>query len=146
MIEDKALVLDCMLRELVVHRRITLPDLCDHLQIERHALQGLVIKETGMSFRSLRQLVCMQLAATQLLDSLVSVKEGAFGLGYRFPCNFTRAFKGFFGVNPEDFRISSRDQWTEISSSLNDTSFPLIPLPNLPYLRAIVSRSPESRL
>jgi len=146
MIEDRALVLDRLLRELIADSRIPLPDLCDKLRIERHAFQELIRKETGISFRCLRQHVCMQLAAAQLRDSAVSVKEVAYGLGYRCPRNFTRAFSRFAGANPTEFRMSARNPLVAKALSLNETSFSLIPSPDLPYLRAIVSRSPESRL
>ena len=39
-----------------------------------------------------------------LEDEALSIKEVAYQCGYKYPCNFSTAFKRKFGVSPEAYR------------------------------------------
>jgi AraC-like DNA-binding protein len=84
----------------------TLAKLCgvSHETLRRHFIQQKG-KTPGVWLAEQRQYKAME-----LLRQTLSVKETAACLGYKQQTNFTRKFKGFFGVCPSQWRSSDRTQ------------------------------------
>ncbi|MBI4024706.1 MAG: helix-turn-helix transcriptional regulator [Verrucomicrobia bacterium] len=76
------------------------PLICDYLQISPGRLYRLFLEHAGKSpllyFRQLK----MEAAREMLRKERKSVKEVAFSLGYRFPNDFSRAYKSVMGRSP----------------------------------------------
>lgn len=72
--------------------------LCEYLQISKASLYRLFHKHTGKGPRAFAQELRMQWAREQLHASKKSVKSVAYALGYRYPPDFSRAFKHFYGI------------------------------------------------
>lgn len=67
------------------------------------------LRREGTSFRQLVQQVRRQLAQRYLGESDLTVDEVARLLGYSEPAAFSRAFKGWTGKSPTDYRRSRPD-------------------------------------
>ncbi|GAA5317160.1 MAG: hypothetical protein AseanaTS_23640 [Candidatus Pelagadaptatus aseana] len=64
------------------------------------------LSDAGSTFRQVVLQVRMELAKDYLLNTGLSIQEIAYQLGYAQPNNFHRAFKAFYGLPPEGFRLS----------------------------------------
>jgi AraC-like DNA-binding protein len=64
------------------------------------------LAEAGTSFRALSLEVRMELARDYLLKTQLTAQEIAYQLGYAQPNNFYRAFKSFYHLPPEQYRLS----------------------------------------
>lgn len=62
------------------------------------------LAENGLSYSRLVEKVRFDEAINNLQDSEMKINEIALELGYRDPANFTRAFKRWTGISPQDFR------------------------------------------
>ncbi len=60
--------------------------------------------ETGCRLRSHLVDCRLQVAAGQLQNAGVSVKETSYTVGYRHPSSFVRAFHARFGCSPKQYR------------------------------------------
>ena len=63
------------------------------------------LAEAGTSFRAVSLEVRMELAKDYLLNTQLTAQEIAYQLGYAQPNNFYRAFKGFYRLPPEQYRL-----------------------------------------
>ena len=66
------------------------------------------LADAGVSFRQVSLEVRMELARDYLLSSRLTAQEVAYQLGYSQPNNFYRAFKNYYGLPPEQYRLSNR--------------------------------------
>lgn len=66
------------------------------------------LKQGDTSFRKIRDGVRRTLASDYLANSNIGINRIAYRLGYQDPSNFGRAFRGWFGESPGQFRIRSR--------------------------------------
>ncbi|MNI98788.1 HTH-type transcriptional regulator YesS [compost metagenome] len=67
-----------------------------------------IFKEsTGVSFQDYVTMKRMEYARTALTGINVKIHDVAEALGYSNPKNFTRVFKGYFGVSPKEFQKQS---------------------------------------
>jgi AraC family transcriptional regulator, transcriptional activator of pobA len=66
----------------------------------------LIKKETGKSAHELIQLKLIDVAKERIFDASKSVSEIAYGLGFKYPQHFSRVFKQFVGVTPQEYRTS----------------------------------------
>jgi AraC-like DNA-binding protein len=66
------------------------------------------LKQGNTSFRKIRDGVRRTLAADYLANSDMTVNRIAYRLGYQDPSNFGRAFRGWFGMAPGQFRTQNR--------------------------------------
>ena len=66
--------------------------------------------EEGTSFRTIRDEVRSEIAATLLGDPTISVADVAFFLGYSEPAPFHRSFKRWTGLTPRGYRRDHRSQ------------------------------------
>lgn len=66
----------------------------------------LIKKETGKTAYEFIQLKMMDIAKEKILGSTKSVSEIAYDLGFKYPQHFTRVFKQYTGVSPQEFRSS----------------------------------------
>jgi len=73
----------------------------EYLQISDASLKRLFHEHTGKSPRAYFQELRMQRAREQLLPRANSVKSVAYALGYRYPSDFSRAFKREFGMTAD---------------------------------------------
>jgi AraC-like DNA-binding protein len=62
------------------------------------------LAEHGTSFRKLLDEVRADLSKNYLMHSQMSIDQIAYVLGYTETTNFRRAFKGWLGVSPTEFR------------------------------------------
>lgn len=65
------------------------------------------LAEMGLSYSHLVEQVRFELATAWLKDPSTQILDIAFNLGYDNPANFTRAFKRWAGVTPNQFRLSA---------------------------------------
>ncbi|WP_439133717.1 helix-turn-helix domain-containing protein [Pseudomaricurvus sp.] len=63
------------------------------------------LAEAGTSFRAVSLEVRMDLAKDYLLNTQLTAQEIAYQLGYAQPNNFYRAFKSFYQLPPEQYRL-----------------------------------------
>lgn len=68
------------------------------------------LKRGGTSFGAIREGVRRTLATDYLANSELSISRIAYRLGYQDPSNFGRAFRGWFGMSPGNYRKQAR--WT----------------------------------
>ena len=66
------------------------------------------LADEGTSFMQLREDVCYTLACQLLEGTHTAVNEIADYLGYAHPSAFTRAFRGWTGMGPAQWRASRR--------------------------------------
>ncbi len=69
-------------------------------------LSTIFSKETGTTFSEYLQKVRMEHACDMLKDSSIKQYQIASLVGYDNPKNFSRAFKTYFGISPQDYRAS----------------------------------------
>lgn len=72
--------------------------ICDYLQVSPSTLRRLFLDHLGHSPAAHFQQLKMERALEML--QYLSVKEVAYRLGYRYPNDFSKAFKDHFGVSP----------------------------------------------
>ena len=70
-------------------------------------------KKAGVSFRTKRFQIKMEIAGSLLTSTSMTVERIATSLGYSERGNFERAFKRVYGVTPTQFRIQ---QWQQEST------------------------------
>ncbi|SMP09714.1 AraC family transcriptional regulator [Shimia sagamensis] len=103
--------LDTPLSEIVrrlIEHRIAEPGLCvddiaRDLTMSRWKLQSL-LKEEGWTFSDIKEEVRQRLALEEVGRTKASVASIASSLGYTNSSNFTRAFRGWTGKAPRDYR------------------------------------------
>ena len=78
-------------------------------------LSTIFSKETGSTFSEYLQKVRMEHACDMLQDPSIKQYQIASLVGYDNPKNFSRAFKAYFGISPQDYRAGKLHK-TEDSS------------------------------
>lgn len=87
----------------------SLTHIAGELKVERHTLERVLRKTSGMTFRQLRAESLARRAVLALTgEPGRSVKEISFLLGYKSPRAFSRFVKQSFGVSPGTLRIRGR--------------------------------------
>lgn len=76
------------------------------LNLSANYFGDLIKKETGKTAHEYIQLKLMDIAKERILDTSRSVSEIAYELGFKYPQHFTRSFKQYTGVSPQEFRSS----------------------------------------
>ena len=67
----------------------------------------LIKKETGKSAHDFIQFKLIDVAKERIHDAKKSVSEIAYSLGFKYPQHFSRVFKQYVGVTPQEYRASS---------------------------------------
>lgn len=76
------------------------------------------LEEEGTSFKQLLSDVRCAQAVRQLILDTASIHEISAQLGYSEPAAFHRAFRGWFGTTPSEYRQQQRQRWnTELPRS-----------------------------
>jgi AraC family transcriptional activator of pyochelin receptor len=94
-------------RELVAQRYpepITLEKICKEVGINRMALTAGFRQLFGMSFYNCLQKERMERACELLQDDAHPITRVADAVGYNHACNFSTAFRGYFGFTPKQAR------------------------------------------
>jgi AraC-like DNA-binding protein len=76
------------------------------LNLSANYFGDLIKKETGKSAHEYIQLKLMDVAKERIFDTKKSVSEVAYGLGFKYPQHFSRVFKQYVGVTPQEYRSS----------------------------------------
>jgi AraC-like DNA-binding protein len=76
------------------------------LNLSPNYFGDLIKKETGKSAHEFIQLKLMDVAKERMFDTTKSVSEVAYGLGFKYPQHFSRVFKQYVGVTPQEYRSS----------------------------------------
>jgi len=76
----------------------------DRLNLSPNYFGDMVKKETGKTAIEYIHLKVMDMAKERILDTGKSVSEIAYGLGFKYPHHFTRAFKKSTGYTPNEYR------------------------------------------
>jgi len=84
------------------------------------------LKTAGLSYSELVDETRYKRALELLKDSSLSITELALSLGYRYPENFTRAFRKRVGVSPNDYRKMTTKGRGQDTFSCGDASEPVI--------------------
>ena len=84
------------------------------------------LNAAGLSYSELVDETRYKRALELLKDSSLSITELALSLGYRYPENFTRAFRKRVGVSPNDYRKMTTKGRGQDTFSCGDASEPVI--------------------
>lgn len=76
------------------------------LNLSPNYFGDLIKKETGKSAHEFIQLKLIDVAKERIFDSNKSLSEIAYSLGFKYPQHFTRVFKQYVGVSPQEYRSS----------------------------------------
>jgi AraC-like DNA-binding protein len=76
------------------------------LNLSANYFGDLIKKETGKSAHEFIQLKLIDVAKERIFDAKKSVSEVAYGLGFKYPQHFSRVFKQYVGVTPQEYRSS----------------------------------------
>lgn len=76
----------------------------ERLHLSPNYFGDMVKKETGKTALEYIHLKIMDLAKEKIMDKSRSVSEIAYGLGFKYPQHFTRAFKKITGYSPLEYR------------------------------------------
>jgi AraC family transcriptional regulator, transcriptional activator of pobA len=76
------------------------------LNLSANYFGDLIKKETGKSAHEFIQLKLIEVAKDRIFDDNKSVSEIAYGLGFKYPQHFSRVFKQYVGVSPQEYRSS----------------------------------------
>jgi AraC family transcriptional activator of pobA len=77
----------------------------EQMHLSPNYFGDMVKKETGKTAMEYIQLKVMDLAKERILDNSRSISEIAYGLGFKYPQHFTRAFKKSTGQSPNEYRL-----------------------------------------
>jgi len=76
------------------------------LNLSPNYFGDLIKKETGKSAHEFIQLKLIDVAKERIFDIDKSVSEIAYALGFKYPQHFTRVFKQYVGMSPQEYRSS----------------------------------------
>jgi AraC-like DNA-binding protein len=76
------------------------------LNLSPNYFGDLIKKETGKTAHEFIQLKLIDVAKERIFDTKKSLSEIAYGLGFKYPQHFTRVFKQYVGVSPQEYRSS----------------------------------------
>ena len=76
------------------------------LNLSANYFGDLIKKETGKSAHEFIQLKLIDVAKERICDAGKSVSEIAYGLGFKYPQHFSRVFKQYVGMTPQEYRGS----------------------------------------
>jgi AraC family transcriptional activator of pobA len=76
------------------------------LNLSSNYFGDLIKKDTGKSAHEYIQLKLMNVAKEKVLNLDNTISEVAYELGFKYPQHFSRVFKQFTGVSPQEYRIS----------------------------------------
>lgn len=77
------------------------------LNLSPNYLSDLLRKETGKNAQEHIHFYLIEKAKSKLLNSVDSISQIAFELGFEYPQNFNRLFKKKTGINPSEFRSNN---------------------------------------
>ena len=77
----------------------------EQLHLSPNYFGDMVKKESGKTALEYIQLKVIDLAKEKILDTGKSISEIAYGLGFKYPQHFTRAFKKSTGHTPQEYRL-----------------------------------------
>jgi len=86
------------------YRKCSLEEAAGDVFMSPSYLSTVFSKETGITFSEYLQKVRMEHACDMLKDPSVKQYQIASLVGYDNPKNFSRAFKAYFGISPQDYR------------------------------------------
>lgn len=78
----------------------------NELNLSANYFGDLIKKETGKSAHEFIQLKLIDVAKEKMFDSTKAVSEVAYELGFKYPQHFTRVFKQYVGMSPQEYRSS----------------------------------------
>ncbi|HTJ53349.1 MAG TPA: helix-turn-helix transcriptional regulator [Cyclobacteriaceae bacterium] len=76
------------------------------LNLSANYFGDLIKKETGKSAHEFIQLKLIDVAKEKIFDTRKSVSEIAYALGFKYPQHFSRVFKQYVGLSPQEYRSS----------------------------------------
>jgi AraC-like DNA-binding protein len=91
-------------------QRIGLPSVAycaSEFNLSPNYFGDLIKKETGKSAHEFIQLKLIDEAKERIFDAGKSVSEIAYGLGFKYPQHFSRVFKQYTGVTPQEYRSTA---------------------------------------
>jgi AraC family transcriptional regulator, transcriptional activator of pobA len=77
------------------------------LNLSANYFGDLIKKETGKTAHEFIQLKLIDVAKERIYDTKKSVSEVAYGLGFKYPQHFSRVFKQYVGLTPQEYRSST---------------------------------------
>lgn len=97
-------------RQALLSRLDTTPGLADIAVAQNVSPRTLIrrLKRGNTSYQEILEDVRKTLAVDYLLNSATSVNRIAYRLGYQDPSNFGRAFRGWYGVSPGQYRLENQ--------------------------------------
>jgi AraC-like DNA-binding protein len=110
-VENKDIINDTIsyMKEHLQHK-LSIDDMAGQQKLSASHFSNLFKKKTGMApidyFINLK----MQKACQFLYSGKIKIKEIAFELGYDDPYYFSRLFKRYMGISPEQYRMASKKE------------------------------------
>jgi len=77
----------------------------EQINLSANYFGDLIKKETGKTAQEYIQSKLMDVAKEQIFDTSKSVRQIAYGLGFKYPQHFTRLFKQRVGQSPNEYRM-----------------------------------------
>jgi AraC family transcriptional activator of pobA len=77
------------------------------LNLSPNYFGDLIKKETGKTPHEFIQVKLIDAAKQRIFDSTKSVSDIAYGLGFKYPQHFSRLFKQYVGMTPQEYRSSN---------------------------------------
>lgn len=91
----------------LAHGNVDKESVARHMGISASTLQRRLAAE-GVSFRQLLNETRRDLAERYLKEGRRPIKDVAYSLGFADLSNFTRAFRGWFGMSPREYQKTTR--------------------------------------
>lgn len=91
------------------YRTASLSQIADDFKLSLSALSRMIKKSTGFTFQELLMRKRFQKAVMFLVETELPVEEIAINVGYENHSYFYRQFKARYGMTPNQYRITHKD-------------------------------------
>lgn len=87
------------------NRDLSLEQICEHVNVSKNYFSTLFKKETGMNVWDFLSEYRMERAKELLVSTYLKNYEIALEIGYENPSYFTKTFKKWVGIGPQEYRL-----------------------------------------
>ena len=101
---------ELIVRSLIPHRPCRLDDIARSLNCDKRTLQRHLLAATGRPFRDIYARIRFDMVLEKLSHSRASISEIARLAGFEEASNFSRAFRGRYGISPRQWRSQAHQQ------------------------------------
>lgn len=92
------------------NQKITIKDIYEHLNLSRSYFHHIFIQQAGISPKEFLTSLRMKKAGDLLLKSDNNITTISISVGYKDPLSFSKAFKKFYGLSPNHYRVQKKEE------------------------------------